>query len=326
MSIYALGIDLGGTSIKGALVERERGVVAQCARATEADQGPAHVLDRIAAVAEELLQTHDGPPPVGLGMGAPGAVNLDRTTVSHPANLDDWTVVNVRTALRERLGIEHVVVENDANVAGLGCAHYGAGTAYSSFLMVTLGTGVGGAIIHNNRVFRGSTGGAGEIGHMSIDYEGPLDNSGIAGAVEAYLGQQFLSEHARLRLRHRPESTVHGLTGHDLSTLTPRILHQAATQGDEAATEILAWAGHKLGCVLSSAINLLDIRVVIVGGGVSKAGDFLLDPAREALRDHVFPGLQEGLRVEQEHMGNEVGVLGAAHLAFATQPTAKPTP
>jgi len=320
MSTYALGIDLGGTSIKGALVEHGAGVVAQCARPTEADRGPSHVLDRIAAVAEELLQTHGGPPPIGLGMGAPGAINLERTTVSHPSNLDGWAVVDVRAAMRERLGIEHVVVENDANIAGLGSAHYGVGTAYDSFLMVTLGTGVGGAIIYNNQVFRGSTGGAGEIGHMSIDYEGPLDNSGISGAVEAYLGQQFLSEHARLRLRHQPESSVHGLTGNDLSTLTPRILHQAATQGDEAAVEILAWAGHKLGCVLSSAVNLLDIRVVIVGGGVSNAGDFLLDPARATLRDQVFPGLQEGLRIEQEHMGNKVGVLGAAHLAFSTQP------
>ncbi|MFO8231528.1 MAG: ROK family protein [Longimonas sp.] len=318
MSTYALGIDLGGTSIKGALVEQDTGVVAQCARATEGDQGPSHVLDRIAAVAKELMHTHNGPAPIGLGMGVPGAVNLERTTVSYPANLDDWAVVDVRAALRERLGIAHIVVENDANVAGLGSAHYGVGTAYDSFLMVTLGTGVGGAIIHNNRVFRGSTGGAGEIGHMSIDYEGPLDNSGVAGAVEAYLGQRFLSQHARLRLRHRPESTVHGLTGNDLSTLTPRTLHQAAKQGDEAAAEILAWAGHKLGCALSSAVNLLDIRVVIVGGGISNAGDFLLDPAREALHNQVFPGVKEGVCIERENLGNEVGVLGAAHLAFAT--------
>ncbi len=322
MATYALGIDLGGTSIKGALVEREQGVVAQSTRPTEGDQGPDHVLDRIATIVHELMDAHQGPTPVGLGMGVPGAVNMARTTVSYPSNLADWGVVDVRTALSARTGIDHVVVENDANIAGLGSAHYGAGMAHDSFIMVTLGTGVGGAIIYNNKVFRGSTGGAGEIGHMSIDYEGPLDNSGISGAIEAYLGQQFLSEHARLRLRHRPESIVHDLTGSDLSTLTPRTLHKAATQGDEAATNILAWAGRRLGYALSSAVNLLDIRVVVVGGGVSNAGAFLLDPARKTLRSQVFPAFQEGLRIEREQRGNEVGVLGAAHLAFSTTPTA----
>ena len=321
MGTYALGIDLGGTSIKGALVERTQGIVDRRTRPTEGEQGPEHVLDRIAAVARELLRAHSDVTPVGLGMGVPGAVDLERTTVHYPSNLADWRVVNVREALSARTGIHHVVVENDANVAGLGSAHYGAGIAHDSFIMVTLGTGVGGAIIYNNKVFRGSTGGAGEIGHVSIDYEGPLDNSGVSGAIEAYLGQHFLSEHARIRLRHRPASAVHTLTDGDLSTLTPRILHEAATQGDEAAIEVLAWAGRKLGYALSSAISLLDIRVVVVGGGVSKAGDFLLDPAREVLHHQVFPAFQEGLRIEREQLGNEVAVLGAAQLAFSTSPS-----
>lgn len=320
MSSYALGIDLGGTSIKGALVERDQGVVARCARPTEGDGGPAHVLNRVAGIARELLDNHTGPAPVGLGMGVPGAVNLARTTVSQPSNLPDWDVVDVQAEMAERIGMPHVVVENDANVAGLGSAHYGAGSAHDSFLMVTLGTGVGGAIIYNNEVFRGSTGGAGEIGHVSIDYEGPLDNSGIGGAIEAYLGQQFLSSHARQRLRRRPDSAVHRLLNDDLDALTPRVLYDAAREGDDAAIEVLAWAGHKLGCALSMAVNLLDIRVVVVGGGVSNAGAFLLDPARTALRRQVFPAFQSGLRIEREQLGNEVAVLGAAHLAFSTTP------
>ena len=318
MSTYALGIDLGGTSIKGALIERTQGIVDRCKYPTESDQGPEHVLDRIAAIVRELLDAHTGPTPVGIGMGVPGAVNMERTTVYCPSNLPGWTVVNVHAALSERTGLHHIVVENDANVAGLGSAHYGAGVPHDSFLMVTLGTGVGGAIIHNNEVFRGSTGGAGEIGHMSINYEGPLDNSGISGAIEAYLGQRFLSEHARMRLRHRPESAVHTLTDGDLSRLTPRTLHEAASRGDEAAAEVLAWAGRKLGCALGSAVSLLDIRVVVVGGGVSKAGAFLLDPAREALRQQVFPAFREGLHIKREQLGNEVAVLGAAELAFST--------
>jgi glucokinase len=206
-------------------------------------------------------------------------------------------------------------VENDANVAGLGSAFYGAGRDHDSFLMVTLGTGVGGAIIYRNQIFRGTTGGAAEIGHMTIDYEGPFANSGVGGAIEGYLGQSFLSEHAADRLTNHPDSKVYDLVD-DLSNLTPKVLYDAAEAGDDAAADILAWAGHKLGCVLGSAVNLLDIRTIVVGGGVSAAGDYILDPARETLPQFVVPGLRDDLSIVQEVLGNEASLLGAARLAF----------
>lgn len=315
MSTHALGIDLGGTNLKVALVERTDGIVEARSHPTPAQNGPEAILDQMARQALELIKDHDVKP-VGIGIGSPGAINWARTTVHHPPNFPGWKVVNVAKALRERTGLAYAIVENDANVAGLGSAYYGAGRSYDSFLMITLGTGVGGAIIYRNQIFRGSTGGAGEIGHMTIDYEGPLANSGVGGAVEAYLGQQFLSRHAQQRLRHHPDSLVHTITDHDLSNLTPRTLHQAATQGDEPAIKMLAWAGHKLGCALGAAVNLLDIRTIVVGGGVSKAGNFLLDPARKALENHVVPSLRDGLVVKQEQLGNEASLLGAARLAF----------
>jgi glucokinase len=316
MSTYAVGIDLGGTNLKGALVHRETGVVDTRRRPTNADRGPDHVVDQIATLAGALMEA--APDAVaGVGIGSPGAINWDRTTVSDPPNLPGWDTVNLRARLQSRLdeGLP-VIVENDANVAGLGSAFYGAGQAYDSFIMVTLGTGVGGAIIYRNQIFRGSTGGAAEIGHMTIDYEGPFANSGVAGAIEGYLGQSFLSGHAADRLTNAPDSRVHALVDDDLDRLTPRILYEAATDGDEAARDILAWAGHKLGCVLGSAVNLLDIRTIIVGGGVSAAGDFILEPARETLPLFVTPGLRDDLTLVQEEMGNEVSLLGAARLAF----------
>jgi glucokinase len=209
-----------------------------------------------------------------------------------------------------------VIVENDANVAGLGSAHYGAGKPYDSFIMVTLGTGVGGAIIYHNRIFRGSTGGAGEIGHVTIDYEGPVDRSGVSGAIEAYLGQRFLSRHARYQLLTREDSILHQMCAEDLMDITPKKVFEAAQLGDKGAREVLAWAGHKLGCVLGSAVNILDIRKIIVGGGVSAAGDFILEPARHAMKRFVMPGLRDGLEIIRETLGHEVGKLGAAHLVF----------
>jgi len=316
MSSHAVGIDLGGTNLKGALVHIEEGIVDFTQRRTEADQGPQHVVDRIADLTADLMAQAPSPV-VGVGIGSPGAINWDRTTVTRPPNLPGWDTIDLNAKLRSTLPQKApVIVENDANVAALGSAFHGAGQSYDSFIMVTLGTGVGGGIIYRNQIFRGSTGGAAEIGHMTIDYEGPFANSGVAGAIEAYLGQSFLSDHARDRLVNHPDSALHDLVDGDLDQLNPRLLYEAATNGDEAAQDILAWAGHKLGCVLGSAVNLLDIHTVIVGGGVSAAGDFILEPARETLPSFVVPSLRTDLSVLQEVLGNEVSLLGAARLAF----------
>jgi glucokinase len=315
MSAYAVGIDLGGTNLKAALVHDDDGLVETARRPTHADRGPDFVIDQIGRLAEQMRA--EAPSGIaGVGIGSPGAINWERTTVSQPPNLPGWTSVDLNARLSDVLdGDLPIIVENDANVAGLGSAFYGAGREHDSFLMVTLGTGVGGAIIYRNRIFRGTTGGAAEIGHMTIDYEGPYANSGVAGAIEGYLGQSFLSDHAADRLTNHPDSKVYDLVD-DLSELTPKVLYDAAEAGDAAANDILAWAGHKLGVVLGSAVNLLDIRTVIVGGGVSAAGDYILAPARETLPQFVVPGLREDLSIIQETLGNEASLLGAARLAF----------
>ena len=177
--------------------------------------------------------------------------------------------------------------------------------------MVTLGTGVGGAIIHDSRIFRGTTGAAGELGHMTIDFDGPKDGAGVAGAIEAYLGQKYLSRYAEEQLMHQSASLLFGK-----SQLSPADVAMAANQGDPGAMAVLDWAGHKLGCVLGSCLNLLDIRVFVVGGGVSAAGDLILEPARRAILNYVKPGMHAGVQILQETRGNEVGTLGAASLLF----------
>jgi len=315
MSAHAVGIDLGGTNLKAALVHKDDGLVDTARRPTHADRGPDYVIEQIGALIEQMAA--DAPEAIaGVGIGSPGAINWERTTVSEPPNLPGWTSVDLSARLDASVTPDcPIIVENDANVAGLGSAFYGAGHDHDSFLMVTLGTGVGGAIIYRNQIFRGTTGGAAEIGHMTIDYEGPYANSGVAGAIEGYLGQSFLSAHAADRLTNHPESAVYDLVD-DLSELTPKVLYDAAEAGDDAAADILAWAGHKLGCVLGSAVNLLDIRTIIVGGGVSAAGDYILAPARETLPEFVVPGLREDLSIIQETLGNEASLLGAARLGF----------
>ncbi len=317
MAEYAIGVDLGGTSIKAALVERRAGIIDTARVATGAARGPDHVLSQISIVARQLLGAAPGGQVLGIGIGAPGTIDRARTTLIHPPNIRGWGRINLRSALQERHGLDlHVVLENDANAAALGSAHYGAGRPYDTFIMVTLGTGVGGAIILKKQVFHGTTGAAGEIGHMTIDYEGPKDRTGVAGAIEAYIGHRYLSEHARAQLAPHATSVLYEMAGPDLADLTPAMLSAAAQDGDSAALAVLRWAGHKLGCVLGSCINLLDIRVVIVGGGVSKAGAHILAPAREAVLRFIKPGMRDGVTILQETLGNEAGTLGAAYLVF----------
>ena len=317
---YALGIDLGGTNLKVALVERGRGVIARTSIPSNSEGGPGAVLDQMAAGAGEVLEALPTSSTVGgIGVGAPGAVSLDRQTVCKPPNFSGWDVVNVSAELRRRLARAPldgpILVDNDANVAGLGSAFYGAGVPFDSFVMVTLGTGVGGAIIVDKRLFRGMTGAAGEIGHVSIDYEGPYSRAGVPGAIEAYLGQRYLSHHARYQLLSR-ETNLHATAGRELKDMDPRQLHTAAEAGDQAAIEVLAWAGHKLGVMLGSVVNLLDIRKIVVGGGTSQADAYLLNPARESLLRHTMPAMMSGVELVRETRGNEVALLGAARLVF----------
>ena len=312
MQDLAIGIDLGGTNIKAAVVGRTSGLIRMETRQTQADRGPVHVLDRMAAISGCLMADKPAGALAGIGIGAPGTIDWDRETLIHPPNIPGWGVVNLSEALRRKLGPDlHVVVENDANAAALGSSHYGAGKPYDSFIMVTLGTGVGGAIIYRGRIFRGTTGAAGELGHMTIDHAGPPDTAGIAGAIEAYLGQRHLSDYARRRLASHPDSILHGVRD-----LNPALVTAAARNGDEQARSVLEWAGHKLGCILGSCVNLLDIRTIVVGGGMSGAGDLILDAARQTVLDFVKPGMRDGVEIVQETRGNEVGMLGAASLVF----------
>ncbi len=310
MPPQAIAIDLGGTAIKAALVQAGGHLRHEQSIPTEADSGPDHVLDRIAGLVSGLWND-SGEAVEGIGIGVPGAVDAAQRYVVHPPNLPGWDRVDVSAELGRRLAREvRVVVENDANAAALGSAHYGAGRDFRAFLMATLGTGVGGAIVVDGRIFRGAHGGAGEFGHVSVDYEGPVDGAGVAGAAEAYVGQEYLTARARQLLLSCPDSLLRSVPDADLS---PRHLTEAADAGDALAAEILAWAGHKLGCTLASVVHVLDIRKIVVGGGVSGAGEWLLGPARRALVAQTMPALRDGLDIVVETMGNDAGLLGAAH-------------
>lgn len=313
--MLAIGIDLGGTSIKSALVHRQKGLIEQLIIDTEADKGLEHTLGRIADAIKMTSERAHGAEITGVGIGAPGVISFDRKSVSNPPNLKGWKQVQLSREITDRTGFP-ALLENDANLMALGSARFGIGRNYHSFIMLTLGTGVGGGIIFENKLFRGTTGGAAELGHVIIDYNGPESNSAARGGIEAYLGQRFLSSHASAILLEHPENELYKQFDGDFSTLQPLHLSEAARAGNVVAASILAWAGEKLGYAIANYIHVLDIRTIILSGGVAKAGDLLIEPARKAALSRLMDPYHTGFDIIYEDLGNEAALLGAAALAF----------
>jgi glucokinase len=253
--------------------------------------------------------------PIGIGMGLPGMVSMDRRTVKSPPNLPGWKNENVYEELKKRTGLKSVI-ENDANLAALGSARFGVGENFESFIMITLGTGVGGGIIFENKIYRGTTGMAAELGHVIIDYHGPLSNSNTRGGIEAYLGQRFLSRYAADTIRQNTENPLYQKFNRDFDKLEPIDLYHAAKEGNELAINILKKTGEKLGFAIVNYIHILDIRKIVVSGGVAKAGDFILKPAKETATKLLMPPFVEDFEIIYESLGNDAALLGAASLAF----------
>ncbi len=310
----AVGVDVGGTSIKfGAVRDDDTVVVERLTLPTDAEQGVERVFARIAEGVNHLLELL--PDRVtAVGLGVPGVAN-PRGEISYPPNFPGWEVVPVADRLRPLLKADvPIAVENDANVAAFAEAR-APGCTDRDFLFVTLGTGVGGCIISDGQIWRGATGGAGEVGHISIDLNGHLCNCGSRGCIEAYLGQRYLTAHAAQRLVRFPESLLNDMM-RDGAELDPRLINHAAESGDRFSQDFLREMGEILGGGLASALNLCDLHLVIVGGGMAGAERWLIDPARRALRGRLLKSVSHDVELRAARYQNDAGIIGAALLGL----------
>src|SRR5581483_9758939 len=310
-----LGVDIGGTTIKLGVVDVSSGAVVAESSFPTPKTGSRDTATDIAEHARDIKSAF--PEIDRIGVGVPGAMNRDRSLVRYPPNLVGWKEEPLERYLTESLPeFRRIEVDNDAKVAALAEASFGAGRELSHFLLVTLGTGVGGAIYSNEGpfkgIYRGASGGAGEFGHMSIDINGAPCQCGSRGCIEAYLGQQYLSERTRKKLQIDP--SIHSILRDRLSDLTPKIIASAMHQGDEFATQVFEEAGMLLGCALANVANLLDMHVFILGGGVAEAGDVLFRAAQTSLRARVLANLRPVVEIRKAHFGNQAGIIGAAML------------
>lgn len=306
-----IGIDLGGTDIKGGLVSASGEIVREACIATEKERGAAHVLDRMAQLVQTLRK--QSPASVaGVGIGVPGQVLVEKGFLVEAPNLACLENLAVAREMRNRIDLP-VVLDNDANVAALGEYAFGAGQGARHMMMVTLGTGVGGGLILDGQLFRGAQGGAGEFGHMVVEADGEPCGCGRQGCVEAYVGTWGLLRSVERRLKMKGVSTLSEIPA---EKRTPKDISEAADRGDALAQAVLTQAGHMLGVGLGSVANLLNLDRIVVGGGVAGAGERILGPARVALAETALRVSADSVSLVAAALGNRAGLAGAARLAM----------
>lgn len=302
-----LGLDIGGTTIKAAVVDSDGAIVYRTSQPTGAEQGKESVLSTIRSTIEHTIAAH--PSVVAVGIGVPGVVNPQDGCVYHPPNLPGWDVVPLASLVQSYTHIP-VVVDNDANVAAVAELLLGAGRGHAHFLYVTLGTGVGGGIIANNQLFVGERGGAGEIGHIVIDAHVLPEHGQLPfrpGTLEEFVGRKGILRLATYYASQYPTSLLHTYTELDVQHIS-----DAVERGDIAAQACFRQAGYYIGIGLASALVLLDMRTIVVGGGISQAHPLLLGTAQATLQERAFPTIANEVQVLQAHFGSDAGVVGAA--------------
>ena len=307
-----IGIDIGGTKVLAGVVDSFGTVLATRRRPTPGRSVRA-VEDTIVEVVEELSERHDV---AAVGVGAAGFVDAARATVLFSPHLA-WRDEPLREALMRRIAVP-VVVDNDANAAALAECRFGAGVGHRYVLCITLGTGIGGALVMDNRVFRGQQGMAGEFGHMQVVPDGHRCECGNRGCWEQYASGNALVRDAReLVLADSPvaQDLKARLEG-DVTRLTGPLVTEAAQQGDPLAVELLADIGTWLGVGLAGMTATFDPGCIVVGGGVSAAGELLLGPTRTAFsRTLVGRGHRAEPVITAAALGPDAGFVGAADMA-----------
>ena len=301
----AIGIDFGGTSIKSAVVHDGRLLAHGEPIDTEQFPNKNALLDEILRVIAALRTQH--PEVAAIGVGLPGFVDSVNGIVHELTNVTGWDEVPLRAILAERTGLA-AIIENDAKAMAYGEWKYGAAQNGRNVICITLGTGVGGGLILDGRLYRGAQLAAGEIGHASIDYRGVPGPYGDRGGLEEYVGNHQIAQRAAEMYRD---------AGHDVPVekCTPRDLEIAARDGDPVALAMWDRVGAEIGCALVNAIWILNPDAIVIGGGVAKAGDLLFEPIRRIVEKRTDPLFHENLRIVPAALGNEAGMIGCATLA-----------
>lgn len=307
-NIKSIGVDFGGTSIKIGVVQGDCILARATPLPTQQYTSPTDIMDAMCATIQNLRSQHPDVSAVGLGM--PGWVDFYRGVLYQLTNVPVWDhEVPVREVMEHALGLP-IVLDNDANCMAYAEWQIGAGQGLENLVCLTLGTGIGGGIVVNNRMLRGRSVSAAELGQTSVCYNGRPGPFGNLGAVEEYIGCNEIAAEAAERYAAR------GIARH-VADCTPYHLAQNARKGDIVALQIFADFAEKLACLMMNMMYTLVPEAFIIGGGVANAGDLLFVPLQQRLRAQLFPVHYQALRILPAHFGADAGLIGAGLIATA---------
>jgi glucokinase len=314
---WVVGVDIGGTNLVVGMIPVGGGPpVGLRSRATEAELGPDVAVDQIVRMAresiDETLAQEDGHARdiAGVGIGCPGPLDLDAGVVLATPNLG-WTNYPIRDRIADALQLPGTV-DNDANCATFGEWWQGAGRGVEHLVGVTLGTGIGAGLILNGELVRGASGSAGEFGHTTIDFSGRRCACGNYGCLEAYASGPNIAARAREGLEVGYESVLLDLVDGDLDLLSAAIVYEALVLGDEYAHEVMLETAKLLGAGIANIVNTLNPEVIVIVGGVTRAGDHLFGPLRAEVKRRAFKSAVEACRIVPGELPETAGVIGAA--------------
>ena len=308
-----IAVDFGGTNIRAAYFPSpEPPPATQIKIPTKADEGPEAVLGRLVEAIESQYpdRHHD----LRIGIASPGPLNPMEGIILMAPNLNGWRDVPLRDRVQDRFGVP-VFIGNDANLAALGEWRFGAGRGTRHMIYLTLSTGIGGGVIVDGRLLLGWRGLAAELGHLTLDTQGPLCGCGQKGHAEALAAGPAIARRAIERLHSgEPSSLASELKRH--GTLTAKQVGDAARHGDNLAIQTIAEAGAWIGLLLADLAHAFNPQIFVLGGGVSQIGALLFDPIERSLERHVMdPAYIEGLRILPAELGDDAGLVGAMVLA-----------
>lgn len=312
-----IGIDLGGSAIRLSTVAGNGRLRHSKRVDISGRREKGHILSSMIANIAELrtIEKSRGNKVMAIGIGSPGIIDLKRGIVITSPNFKDWKGVRLKTILEKAVKLP-VVLDNDANAAAYGEKWKGAGRKVNSLVCLTMGTGIGGGIILNGEVWHGADGMAGEIGHMTVNPDGPRCNCGNTGCLETYSSATGMEKNAIAALKCGKRSVLKKLSFGDNGNITAKMIYEAASKGDRLAIEILAEAGRYLGIAMASLINILNPEMMVLTGAVTGAWDFFMPTAKQEMKKRAYGVLIERTKIVRGKLTDTAGIVGAAGLAL----------
>lgn len=309
-----IGIDVGGTNVKIALVDGDGKIIYSNSVPTYAQMGYEYTVNNIKQAIKDLMKkTNTSSKDIqGIGFDFPGQVDCKTGVVKNAPNIPGWVNVPIAQMIEEEFNIP-TRIDNDVRCAALGELKFGAGRGCENFVCITVGTGIGSGLVINGKVVRGAANAAGEIGHIKLQMEdGPLCGCGDSGCLEAFASGPSIVAMAQEYLKGGKSAKFRELAGD--GEITPYIVAKAAEAGDPVAKRIFEKMGYYIGMGLTSVINLLNPEKIIIGGGVAECGELLLAPIRKTIQERAMTVQKESVEIVPAQLGNSAGVIGASML------------